>query len=135
MKRKGEKIGWAGGWLGGFIWVAILSVVFMVQGKWTEGTFGVILVFLAAACILYFAPWRYPSTPYWKLMLAPYAAFFVSIAWGVWSYGGVEAVGVDWWAVFWVFPLLIPFGSLSRRRWSDFEAEQAASSGQAEPRG
>lgn len=35
MSRKGEKIGWIDGWIGGFIWLCILSIVWLVQGKLT----------------------------------------------------------------------------------------------------
>jgi hypothetical protein len=30
--RTGEKVGWLGGWSGGFLWLAVLSVVWLVQG-------------------------------------------------------------------------------------------------------
>ena len=34
--RRQEKIGWLGGWAGGFIWVVILAVMLLVQGKALE---------------------------------------------------------------------------------------------------
>jgi len=128
MVRKGEKIGWTAGWLGGFIWIAILSGVFLFQEKWMLGLSGLILICVAVASIILLAPWRHPSTPYWKLMLVPFAAFFASVAWAVWGYGGMEAAGIDWWTLFWFLPLMIPLGSLSQRRWSDFDAEPTKAS-------
>jgi len=29
IERKGEKIGWIGGWFGGFIWLALLSIIWL----------------------------------------------------------------------------------------------------------
>jgi len=121
MKRKGEKIGWAAGWIGGFIWVIILSMIFLVQGKWLSAGLGLLLVCAAAFVILRCAPWRYPDTPYWKLMLGPYAVFFVSVTWAVWSYGGADMLELNWWNFLWLLPVLIPFGALSMRKWSDLD--------------
>jgi hypothetical protein len=120
-ERRGEKIGWTLGWLGGFAWVAILSGVFLFQREVAQGVAGILLTSVAAAVILAFAPWRHPSTAYWKLMMAPYAVFFASVAWAVWAYGGLEAAGLNGWFLLWLAPMLIPFGSLCRRRWADFE--------------
>lgn len=117
--RIGEKIGWTVGWLGGFLWVAILSVMFLVQGKWVNGLTGLVLFGLAVACVVLPSPWRQPLTPYWKLMLPAYAALLASVAWAVWSFGGVENSGLEWWNFSWVFLVLIPFGSVGRRRWND----------------
>ncbi|QIK37500.1 hypothetical protein GWK36_05350 [Caldichromatium japonicum] len=95
--RTGERIGWMAGWIGGFIWVAILFVVFIYQKKFVAGLCGLLLTVASIIAIFSLAPWRHPSTPYWKLMLTPYGIFFVSIAWAIWTFGGLESVGVNWW--------------------------------------
>jgi len=74
-KRTGEKAGWIAGWLGGFIWVLILAGLFFYRYKFGQGVVGVVLYAVAVASALYCAPWRHPSTPYWKLMLPPYCRF------------------------------------------------------------
>lgn len=132
--RRGEKIGWTAGWMGGFIWVFILSCVFLFQGKSAQGASGIALTCIAVTSVVFFAPWRFPSTPYWKLMLAPYFMFFLSIAWAVWSYGGLESSGLTWWNLLWFLPLLFPFGSLSRRRWGDSNAPQNTAGDAHDPR-
>ena len=121
--RKGEKIGWSAGWLGGFIWVAILSIVFLYQKKVGQGVWGIVLTGAAIIAVLHFAPWRHPTTPYWKLMMVPYGMFFISIAWAVWSYGGMEAIGLNWWNLLWIIPCLSPLGMLSKRKWSDSDTQ------------
>lgn len=124
MERRGEKIGWTLGWMGGFIWVAILSVVLLGQHKSVQGVSGMVLYLAACAVSLSVAPWRHPSTRYWKLMLAPYGMFFLSIGWAVWSYGGLTPLGFNWWNLLWIVPSLSPFGFLNDRRWAESEAQE-----------
>lgn len=131
--RIGEKTGWTAGWIGGFIWVFILSIVFLFQGKSEQGLLGVALTGIAIISVVFFAPWRFSSTPYWKLMLAPYGVFVLSIAWAVWSYGGLGSAGLTWWNLLWLLPLLIPFGSLSKRKWVDFNAQQNSPADEGKP--
>jgi hypothetical protein len=125
--RTGEKIGWTAGWIGGFVWVAVLSVVFLVQGRHEQGLAGSSLTGIAALVIYFGAPWRFPSTPYWKLMLAPYGIFYLTIAWAVWSYGGLESIALDWWNLLWLLPLMMPFGILGGRTWAESGAERSSS--------
>jgi len=125
--RTGEKVGWTGGWLGGFIWVAILSVIFLVQGKTVMGLVGIALTLLAVITIVFLAPCRFPRTPYWKLMLGPYGVLFLTIVWAVWSYGGFSALGLNRWNILLILPLLVPFGSVGRRKWMDGEAQLGGS--------
>jgi hypothetical protein len=120
--RSGEKFGWIGGWLGGFIWVVILSVIFLVLGKTTQCVIGLALFCAAVVCIVASAPWRHPDTRYWKLMIPVYVVFFGSIAWMVWSYRGLDSLGLNWWNAFLLLPLLMPFWTAGRRRWSDSDA-------------
>jgi len=121
--RRGEKIGWTAGWIGGFLWVAVLAVLFLFQGRYPQSILGFALTVIAILAIVYFAPWRFPSTPYWKLMLVPYGVFWLSIIWCVGSYGGFATAGLDWWNFLWVVPCMIPLGILSRRKWEDSERQ------------
>ena len=123
-ERKGEKWGWLGGWLGGFIWVVILSVIFLIQNKWPQGIIGMGVTGVAVFLIYMCAPWRHPDTPYWKLMLPVYLAFFGAVAWALWSYGGAREIGLNWWNCFWVLPLLLPFVTAGRRRWNQRDAHR-----------
>jgi len=120
--RRGEKIGWTYSWLGGFVWVGALAAVFLFQTKWIQAFTGLILLGAAVSAIVLLAPWRHPRVPYGKLLIVPYGLFFASIAWAVWAFGGLKAAGMDWWSMLWLIPLLIPFGTLSKRRWNDSEA-------------
>ena len=122
-RRTGEKAGWIGGWAGSFIWVLILSIIFYYRQKFIPGVLGIALTGVAVFAVLYCAPWRHPSTPYWKLMLAPYGLFFIAIAWAAWSFGGIEVLGFNWWNSLWLLPALSPFGFLSNRKWAESDAQ------------
>lgn len=131
--RIGEKIGWAAGWSGGFIWVIVISIVFLFQGKTEQAILGMSLVCAALFIIFYFSPWRFPSTYYWKLMLAPYVMFFLSIAWAIWSYGGLSTIELNFWNLLWLLPMLTPFGVLSKRKWADSIIQQNTLADAAKP--
>jgi hypothetical protein len=111
--------------MGGFIWVVVLSIVFIVQGKKLEGCLGLVVACVGIGCILSFSPWRFPSTPFWKLMMAPYIVFFASAAWTVWSYGpAVRESGLNWWNTFWILLIFSPVITVGRRKWTDGDVRQ-----------
>jgi hypothetical protein len=121
--RAGEKLGWIGGWIGAFLWVAVLSVIFLVQGKTTAGAAGLALAAVAAMLVRFFSPWRHPRTAYWKLLLPPYAAVAAAIVWAALSFG-VDALreeGMSPWSLALVVPMLLPIMTGGRRRWIDGE--------------
>lgn len=124
--RSGEKLGWMAGWLGGFLWVDILALIFLLQQKWVPGAVGLILTAIATAVVLALAPWRHPATRYWRLMIAPYVLFFASAVWAIWAFGGLHTAGINWWNLALVLPILMPFGSIGRRRWCDGETPPSA---------
>jgi len=125
--RTGEKIGWTAGWSGGFIWVVILSIIFLIQNNWPQGLLGLLLVGLAVLSIVSSAPWRHPSTPYWKLMVPPYMVLFGALVWGIWVYGGIKDSGLNWSSLLLLLPLLIPVISMGKKTWNDFNCQMNTS--------
>lgn len=105
--------------MGGFVWVAILSVVFLVKGQPLQAGAGLLLVGAAWASVTALAPWKHPGTPYWKLMLGPYALFLASATWAIWSFGGLGAAGLGGWSLLGLLPLLLPLALSGNRRWRD----------------
>jgi hypothetical protein len=118
INRKGEKFGWIGGWLGGFIWLGLLSVFWLFQNKINAGIMGMIIFTTAIIIIITTAPWKHPNTKYWKLMLPIYLLFFISIAWCINLYDVLEGIELKWTAFFWVIPCLIPFITAGSRTWN-----------------
>ena len=122
-ERKHEKMGWILGWLGGFIWVLILSVVFFVQGKILEATLGLAITIGACVTIIFFSPWRHVRTTYRRLMAPIYVLFFTALAWGVWTLGDQRQLGINGaWSVLLFLPIMMPLWSVGSRRWEDSDA-------------
>ncbi len=121
--RRGEKIGWSVGWLGAFLWVAIVAVVLLFRGAPGKGAVGLLLFGAAVAVIYLSAPWRHPFRPYWKLVLLPYALLAFSIGWALWAFDGVRTLDLNWWNALWLVPALVPLGILSKRKWAESESK------------
>lgn len=117
--EQGEKIGWLAGWIGGFLWVAILSGVFLAKGRWPQGVLGIVLVAVAWASVMLLVPWKHPDTAYWKLMLAPYACLIAAVAWAFWSFDEPMTLAAGSGALLTLLPVLLPLALLGKRRWSD----------------
>jgi MFS family permease len=117
MDRKGEKIGWIGGWAGSFIWLLLFSLIWLGRGKAVGGAVGLVLFALAVVLIFALAPWKRPAAAYWKLMLPIYVIFFGSAGWCLHVYGGIVGTGLGWPAIFWVCPILMPLVTIGRRKW------------------
>jgi hypothetical protein len=122
-ERRQEKLGWVGGWLGGFIWVLILSVLFLFQGRAREAGVGLLISGAACGTVFFCAPWRYPRTTYRRLMVPMYTLLFAAVAWGAWSLGDLRQAGIhSWWTLLLVLPVLMPLWSVGDRRWVDHDA-------------
>ena len=115
--RKGEKIGWIGGWLGSYSWVLVLSIVFFAQGKASPGFYG-ILIFLIAVIVMYAAsPWRNPKTPYWQLLLPFYLLFTSAVIWVIKSYGQSGLENFSWFQLLPILPVFLPLFILGNKKW------------------
>lgn len=119
--RKGEKFGWAWGWTGGFLWVPILGAVFLVQGKLAAGMAGLLLFASAIFALQAFAPWRHPTTPYWRLMAVGYAHFLLAAVWAIWAFDAWTVMLRDPWMWLWLMPAFLPVFIQGRRTWADGE--------------
>ena len=121
-QRRGEKVGWIAGWLGGFLWLCLLSVLWLVLGRITDGVLGLVLFAAAVAAVLALAPWKHPETRYWKLMLPIYVILVAAAGLCVWCVGGFGKLGLSPWSLFLLMPLLIPFATTGARCWKDGDA-------------
>ncbi len=120
-ERRGEKIGWVGGWIGAFCWLPLLSVVWFLDGRPGAGILGLALPALGVGLAVLLGPWRHPTTPAWKLLLPVYGVFLAAVVSSVALYGGLEEVGLRWWNLFWLAPMLLPLFLTGRRTWEDGE--------------
>jgi hypothetical protein len=119
-ERRHEKLGWTLGWIGGFVWVLILSVVFLIRGDVLQATLGAVLTAAACVAIIGLSPWRHPRTRYRGLMAPIYVLFFTAVAWGVWAVGDVRQLGINSpWALLALLPVMTPLWTVGSRRWED----------------
>ena len=117
--RRGEKIGWLGGWIGGFLWLGILSVIWQFQGRTFAGILGLLLFVLAATTIYRTAPWKHPAVYYRKLMLPIYALLLAAIALSVWLMDDPGRYGFKWPNLLALMPAVLPLVIAGKRRWND----------------
>ena len=118
--RRGEKLGWTLGWLGGFIWVVILAAIFLAQGRSTPGLLGLLVAATGITVIFVAAPWRHPSTQYRLLMAPIYIAFIVAIVWALRFMENPNELGfVNAWSFFAFLPAFLPLWTVGKRRWTD----------------
>ena len=121
MERKGEKIGWIGGWIGSFLWLGVLACLLLFKGRTPFGLIGLILFCLAVFFIISFEPSKHPETMYWKLMLPMYALLAVSIWFSIYAFGGMKKIGLSWVSFFWVVPLFLPMFTMGSKKWNEKE--------------
>ena len=126
MKRRGERFGWIGGWLGGFVWLCLLSVIWLFQNKISEGVIGIAVFIVAITVIIMIAPWKHPNTKYWKLMLPIYLLLFCSIILSIYLYDGLESIGFKWTSLFLVAPGLIPLVTAGNKTWNSSAIQDSA---------
>ena len=114
-QRKGEKIGWIGGGLGGFVWLLILGIVRLASGHSGPGLLALGFFLAGTACVFLLAPWQHPRTLLWKLLIPLYAVLLA--AWIV--IGEPYRAGTHWGSWLGVLPVLLPLGIVGHRRWEE----------------
>jgi len=120
-ERKGEKIGWVGGWIGAFIWIVLLAGYLVVQKRYFMSAISLSIFTTAVILVIYLAPWKHPDVRYWKLILPIYAMLIAGIITllGCFGFPGRGQVGYSWWSVLWLLPALLPFRSTGKRTWDE----------------
>lgn len=129
--RRGEKLGWTLGLLGGTVWMFICAAYGLFGGNWRFGAIALGGGFCVVGLVIQLAPWRHPTTQLWKLFLPPMAVMILTagvlIIW--WGHG---LSPLDWapglLCIF--FPLLIP--DIRERRWEDGNADKKVISAEEE---
>lgn len=117
-QRRGPRIGWVGGFIGGTFWMILAALVLLVKGDLVGG-----LVMAAAygLCLLGLKiglPWRRPDTTLWKLyllVLAPMAAggafFFLRFHYRL------HPLDNQYWLPLLIVPFLIPLLTMGQKTW------------------
>ncbi len=117
MDRRGEKIGWTGGWIGSFIWVIALGVVWIFQGNLTDGIIASILFAFSIILVVKLSPWKHPKIKYWKLMVPIYTVFLIAAIFGVYVLNGFDDLSKIQYGL-WIFPCFTPIFILGNKKWN-----------------
>jgi len=116
-ERKGEKIGWIGGWIGSFIWLIPVSFVWLIH-KQTAAAIILMLIFVLAITLTFqLTPWRYPKTYYYKLMLPNILLIYISAIVCIYFYYELENGKVSWFLFIWLIVFFTPIITLGKRKW------------------
>lgn len=118
MNRRGEKLGWVLGWTGGFLWIQVLSIVWIVQGHFAHGAAGTLLFGSAIVLIRQCAPWKHPDTRYWKLMAPLYGTMLLAVALCLHWMGGFENGWAGLRYAIYLMPCLTPLLTMSGKTWA-----------------
>lgn len=117
MNRKGEKLGWTLGWLGSFLWLFIISIIFLFQSKFIFGILGFLHFILALVLTFVLSPWRNSKKKYWILMLPIYILMIMSVVLTIKSFGGIKDLSEIQYGL-WILPSLIPIFLLGGKTWN-----------------
>lgn len=116
-ERRGEKLGWVCGWIGGFIWLLPVSILWFFYDKVAAGIILLLIFILAVTLIFQLTPWRYPKTYYYKLMLPNLILFYLSAAVCIYFFYQFENEKTDWYLFAWLIVCLTPIITIGKRKW------------------
>ena len=117
MNKKTIKIIWLTFTTLSFIWIIPFSIVWFLEAYYSYGVFGLTESIIALVCINLFAPWRYPDTKLWKLLIPPYIFFVLSIMFLLYVYTGFDSFSQIQYGI-WLIPCLVPFFILGYKTWN-----------------
>ncbi|HPG41811.1 MAG TPA: hypothetical protein PLP19_21180 [bacterium] len=119
MLYKGEKLGWTIGWIGGSCFLFIGAVLWLVSGNLRAGCVAMVCYILLIFFTLKLSPWKYPDTPYWKLLLPSYICLVPGIIILFFIGFPGEDLSGQWHNLLFLLPMMTPFLTMGRRTWNN----------------
>jgi hypothetical protein len=119
-ERRGEKIGWIGGFLGGLLWMPFLSIFWLLIDRIIVGSLGLIFFVLGVYFIIKFSPWKYPDTKFYLLMLPFYIILILAIVLFVFFGWNILESERDFplWSLVIMIPIFSPFFVMGWKTWN-----------------
>jgi len=117
FERRGEQVAWIAGIGGGMVWILFISMFWIYAGNDFVGLLGLALFALGLFLVFFFAPWRFPNTRYFLLLLPSY--FVIAAALVLFVFWGWNILETDFpvWAFWFLAPMLLPLILLGNRKW------------------
>jgi len=122
--RRGEKLGWAGGFFGSSLWIAVLGVLMLYWGEVVPGLIAFGLYVISLVLLYLLLPWRNPERPMALLLAGTMAPIFGAIGLTVFYffvYTDPTEQGLQPWSFLWITMFVPLFFRFGKRRWSDGE--------------
>ena len=106
--RRGEKLGWTLGMLGSTAWMFILAPCAFFAGEWRIGAFALAAGLCVVVLVIQLAPWKHPTTRFWKLLLPPVAVMILAAGiLMVWAGHGHSPLGLGTCPLGWCLRLAV----------------------------
>lgn len=116
--RRGEKLGWIFGLLGGTVWMFVLAAYGLFGGNWRFGAIALGGGLLVVGLLIQLAPWKNPTTRYWKLFLPPIEVMILTAGVLITCWGhGLSTL--NWIPIFLCIFLPFAVSDIRSRRWED----------------
>jgi hypothetical protein len=117
FERRGEQVAWIAGIGGGMVWILFISMFWIYAGNDFVCLLGLALFALGLFLVFFFAPWRFPNTRYFLLLLPSY--FVIAAALVLFVFWGWNILETDFpvWAFWFLAPMLLPLILLGNRKW------------------
>jgi len=116
--RRGEKLGWTLGLLGGTAWMFIFAALAFFAGDWPIGALVLGVGLCVVGMVIKLAPWKHPATPFWKLFLPPVAVIILT-AGILMEWAGHKLSALEWAPALLVGVFLFLLTGIGSRRWQD----------------
>jgi hypothetical protein len=120
--RRGEKWGWAGGFLGSSLWIPVMGILLLYWGDVFAGVVAFALYAAALVLLYVLLPWRNPRRPMGLLLAGTLAPIFAAIGLSIYYFFIREDAlteGVQPFSFLWVTVFLPIFFRFGRRTWDD----------------
>jgi len=116
--RRGEKLGWTLGLLGGTVWMFILAAYAFFAGDWPIGALAIGAALCVVGMVVILAPWKHPTTQFWKLFLPPVAVIILA-AGILMAWAGHSLSALEWAPALLVSVFVWLLTGIGSRRWQD----------------
>ena len=118
--ERGPRAGWTFGGLAALLWLLILAGVLFHRDNIIASFTSLAFFGLGLAYIVVFAPWKHPTTPFWRIYTG--LVFIILAAAGLllylW-YPSEFGKPFNELSIFSLFPLLLPAFLFGNRTWTD----------------
>lgn len=120
--NRGMKIGWLGGFIGGTVWILVLSIVRFSQGENYRGLLWLACFGICVEAVWMFLPWRRPETELRRLYFVSVTPIVLTVLLML-SINLLAEGTVVWSIIIGLLVLYLPVFTLGKKTWRDIAGE------------